>query len=384
MAISQNFPNTRPSLNLNFARSKTLDPRITFSRTNSTATYVDDNGLIVAAGADEPRFDHDFATGESLGLLVEEQRTNLLPYSVVSSTGWSINASTVTANDATAPDGTNTAARIQVHSPGSSNGYVANLNLSVTSGTEYTFSFYVKSQSGSSGTWGINIYDHGGANIGHHRTDVNVTGEWTRVSYSYTPTSGTINVYVSDDRDNTASISDAYVWGAQVEAGGFPTSYIPNTGNSLGRTRTADNVTMTGTNFSDWFNSSEGTIVVDSLVEYDPEATKFVYGISGGSYDLSLRQPHLTGAKFRAVIGGAFSSSPGTGGNAVNGSTTKAAVAYTSSTGRLQVGDSGVDVTPGGAVDGNQLSIGTHNGRIKQLTYYPTRLSNTVLQTLTK
>ena len=75
MAISQNFPNTRPSLNLNFARSKTLDPRITFSRT-SAGTYVDDNGFIKTASADEPRFDHDHTTGESLGLLVEEARSN--------------------------------------------------------------------------------------------------------------------------------------------------------------------------------------------------------------------------------------------------------------------------------------------------------------------
>ena len=61
MAISQNFPNTRPSLNLNFARSKTLDPRITFIRTQtgSEVTFVDESGIIRNVSADEPRFDHD-------------------------------------------------------------------------------------------------------------------------------------------------------------------------------------------------------------------------------------------------------------------------------------------------------------------------------------
>ena len=266
MSIRNVFPTVRPSLNLNFARSKTLDPRITFSRT-TTATYLDSDGLLKTAAADEPRFDHKYENGvvKSLGLLVEEQRTNLLPYSVVSSTGWTISNSTVTANDATAPDGTNTAARIQVHSPGSSNGYVAVLSLSVTSGTEYTFSFYVKSQSGSSGTWGINIYDHGGANIGHHRTDVNVTGEWTRVSYSYTPTSGTINVYISDDRDNTGSISDAYVWGAQIESDKDASSYIPTSGGT--KTRNADNVWIS--DISDFFNPSQGTSVIKFSFRYD-------------------------------------------------------------------------------------------------------------------
>jgi hypothetical protein len=284
MSIKDNFPSVGPSLSLNFARSKTLDPRITFSRT-SVGTYMDGNGLIVTAAADEPRFDHKYENGvvKSLGLLVEEQRTNLLPYSVVDSTNWDDYLNTVTNNDATAPDGTNTAARIQVHSPGSSQGYVTKQSIGVTTGTEYTFSFYVKSQSGSSGTWGINIYDHGGANMGHNRTDVNVTGEWTRVSYSYTPTSGTINVYVSDDRDNTASISDAYVWGAQIEAGGFPTSYIPTEGST--KTRVNDILSIEGTNFTDVYNQTEGSYKVEGFIDGTLPSNTYggIFGAGGGS-----------------------------------------------------------------------------------------------------
>jgi hypothetical protein len=63
MSISQNFPEEGPTLNLNFAGSKTLDPRITFSRT-TTGTYMDANGLIVTAPADAPRFDHRYVNGE--------------------------------------------------------------------------------------------------------------------------------------------------------------------------------------------------------------------------------------------------------------------------------------------------------------------------------
>ena len=80
MSVSQNFPEVRPTLNLNFARSKTLDPRITFTRA-STGTYVGSDGLIKTAVADEARFDHDPETGESLGLLIEGSRTNLINYS---------------------------------------------------------------------------------------------------------------------------------------------------------------------------------------------------------------------------------------------------------------------------------------------------------------
>ena len=88
--------NTQPSLDLQFATGKTLDDRvsgnnlITFSRADATtcATYVDSNGVIQTAAANVPRFDHDPATGESLGLLIEESRTNFLTNSEHLDTGW--------------------------------------------------------------------------------------------------------------------------------------------------------------------------------------------------------------------------------------------------------------------------------------------------------
>jgi len=72
-----------PSLDLRLADSKSLvdsvsgQNLITFSRA-STATYIGSDGLLKTASTNEPRFDHSPLTGESLGLLVEEQRTNLL------------------------------------------------------------------------------------------------------------------------------------------------------------------------------------------------------------------------------------------------------------------------------------------------------------------
>jgi len=69
------FPNVRPSLDLRFALAKKLDPRITFTRASS-GTYFGPDGLMRTAGVNEPRFDHDPITGQSLGLLIEERRTN--------------------------------------------------------------------------------------------------------------------------------------------------------------------------------------------------------------------------------------------------------------------------------------------------------------------
>lgn len=66
-----------PSLNLQFAGAETLDPRITFTRT-TTATFTGSNGLIQTAAIDAPRFDYNPVTLAPLGLLVEEQRVNLV------------------------------------------------------------------------------------------------------------------------------------------------------------------------------------------------------------------------------------------------------------------------------------------------------------------
>ena len=75
--VTADYPTIKPSLNLNFARARALDPRITFTRA-SVGTYVGRDGRIKTAGNNEARFDHDPVTLESLGLLIEESRTNIV------------------------------------------------------------------------------------------------------------------------------------------------------------------------------------------------------------------------------------------------------------------------------------------------------------------
>ena len=392
MSIQQNFPAISPSLNLNFARSKTLDPRITFSRT-STATRVNEQGLVEVVSADIPRFDHKYENGviKSLGLLVEESRSNIIPYSVVSTTaGWSINSSTLTNNATTAPDGNNTAARVQVES---TNGYVADLSIPVSAGTTYTFSFWLKSVSGS-GTWGINIYDHGGANIGHHRTTVNITEEWQRVSYTYTPTGTQVNAYISDDRDNLATISDGYVWGAQLEAGSFMTSLIPTSGGTA--IREPDSVTMTGDNFSDWYNQDEGTVYVSQKLKavQDTNRNNLVYLINANGngtdyfYNTNKGNQHI----FVFGDGGTNYSRFGESSDSTDSTI---AWAYDVSGDDFKAYYNGIEATnetsnnTPSATSHNQLELGAtagdkYCGHISKLTYYPTRLTNAQLQNLTK
>ena len=139
LEFSDDYPTIEPSLKLNFADARALDPRITFTRA-STATYVGRDGLIKTAGVNEARFDHDPTTGESLGLLIEEERTNLIPNGdQIGGTGWSnpgSNSSNLSTNNP-APTGENVA------STWSGPGYYEVVS-GTTDGTTYMMSVYAK------------------------------------------------------------------------------------------------------------------------------------------------------------------------------------------------------------------------------------------------
>ena len=132
---------------------------------------------------------------------------------------WANVGHVITTNQAIAPDGSLTADRIQA-TTGSGGDYTAILNNSSVGGASYTFSFWVKSVSGATGTWGVNYY-----NGAHNRTTVPITGEWARQYITFTGTGGQFNVYIADNRTSLATITDAYVWGAQLERGTTPTIY---------------------------------------------------------------------------------------------------------------------------------------------------------------
>ena len=63
LEVTQEYPSIRPTLDLNFAATKSLDRRIIFTR-DSVGTYTDENGLVKYATNNVPRFDHDPTTHE--------------------------------------------------------------------------------------------------------------------------------------------------------------------------------------------------------------------------------------------------------------------------------------------------------------------------------
>lgn len=408
MSISQNFPATWPSLTLDFANSKTLDPRVTFTRA-STGTYVGADGLVKTAVADQARFDHDPATGESLGLLIEESRVNSYRYSSdLSNAYWGQQNLLITANSTTSPDGSNTATLLVPTT--TLGGHYIKPNIAVT--TNYiTISIFIK----SAGHRYIMIRGDNQSNF--HTFDIingTITGQsslnssiasiknygnsWYRCVLSYIP-GGVGNdpeVYFANVSDyNTANFSGngvdgAYFWGAQLEAGSFPTSYVPTSGSQV--IRSQDLAIISGTNFSPWYNPSEGTAFISARMKTSNDATGIpAYGFKstansnyyyGFSRDNVNPYHYVNTSNVNSYLYGTLSSSGsykaslGIKQNSIN-SYINGVQNYNTTTATLFTPD--ILYLGGGYTATNIL-----NGHISQFKYYPVRVTDSQLQALTK
>lgn len=234
--------NMMPSLMLDFAAG-VLDQRITFTRTTSGTYYK--NGLVTTASANVPRFQSDPVTGESQGLLIENGATNLVCGSETFATSggannWTDSNITRDGTLRTSPDGTTNALRIAA---AAGNATVLN-NLALTSAAR-TFSVWIRRVSG---TGNIDLTMDGGTAW----TTQSVTASWMRFQMTATTTAH-VGIRIVDAAD------EIEIWGAQVEAQILASSYIPTTIATVARG--ADSASMTGTNFSSWYNRGEGTIL---------------------------------------------------------------------------------------------------------------------------
>lgn len=399
MSISQNFPDLTPSLNLNFAGSKKLDSRVTFTR-GSTGTYMDDNGIIKTAGINQPRFDHSFngTSVESLGLLVEESRTNLLlqsttPDNLVSP--WGKGTNTTRIGTTTSPDGTNTA--VYYSGDGSSANEFVTQSVSLSTNTTYTVSVWAKLISGSIPTSGNIIsaeYNNGSGSV---RSNVpfngNITTEWKRFATTFTNVnSGTYNQFLIADQNNTAQIA---IWGAQLEAGAFRTSYIPTTSTTV--TRSADAASITGTNFSNWYNPNEWTLFVNqsvssSVLLSSPAEAQNVFINDGTTnnyyairYVTDTTSPYIDG--YANTSGVPVIDTAGSSGSTFpNPVKSIFAVKLNDSAFCYNGNTVEVDSTSTLSTSVNRMTIGgsPKTGTISQVSYYPKRLTNTQMQNLTK
>lgn len=262
-----------PALKLSFT-SATLDPRITFTRSGNTATRVNASGYIETVNADTPRFDYDPVTLACRGLLVEEQRANSLTYSnTLSNAAWSTLNMTVGASSEISPNGTTDAFLLTASS---ANAFLYRTSVFVASATSYTISCYCKQGTTpvvnvdfvtagyaqgararfvlSTGT--VSTITNYGSVTGTTASIVAARNGWYRCSISLTVPAGAYFVQLL----TTESGKTIHACNAQLEAGAFATSYIPTTTTAL--TRNADVATITGTNFSDFWQAGKGGVLV--------------------------------------------------------------------------------------------------------------------------
>ena len=386
MAIKGRFPAIRPSLDLNFAKTKRLDPRITFTRASS-GTYVGRDGLIKTAGVNEARFDHNPTTGESLGLLVEEARTNLVLRSEELSTSpWTAANVTRTNNFAAAPNGSVTATKLEATT---SDGIVYQ-SVSVSTSTNYTFSIWLRADTATPIT--IYLLTNGFAAIASQAVNINTS--WQRLSINGNSGANAVILCAIGGGTTFSSPEVVYAWGAQLEAGAFATSYIPTT--TATATRAADVASITGTNFSSWYRQDEGTVFVDNT-NYGVSNTRIV------SFSDNSQSNRFTVARGTGLSGNINTTVTISGVAQVNslvlasslsfGSAAKAAVAIkasdfagsanglapvTQATGSTPTTLSQVTIG-----NGETLGANTFAGTIRRLAYWPQRLSNATLQALT-
>jgi hypothetical protein len=182
-------------------------------QSSTVGEYIPTTSTINSA----PRFDHDPQTGESLGLLVEEARTNLFVRSEeFDDASWTKSSASITTNTTTAPDGTITA---DTYSGTGSSGVRQTVTL--TSGTVYTISFYVKSA--GLGNDGFRLV----INSAQSSSNFTATSEWQR--FTFTATSANTGARTCGiHRNSSGGNVDVLIWGAQMEAELLPHLLHPN------------------------------------------------------------------------------------------------------------------------------------------------------------
>jgi hypothetical protein len=356
-----------------------------------------------------PRFDFDPVTLAARGLLIEEQRTNLLTYSEqFNNAAWTADNVIKTADTTTSPDGTVNADSI-TESATTANHRIYQVLSKAASAITYTASVYAKTNGRNmrlhfdGGTVGNSVSAGFNLSAGTISVAATATGTFSGASATITPvgngwyqctvtgTTGTEttvrpNIFVLNGTtdyyagDGTSGI---YVWGAQLEAGSFATSYIPTLASTV--TRSADVATVN--TLSPWFNATEGTL----FAEFNA-STGVSYCAPTSLYTDANNEITIVGgtagagaAGFVVVAGGSVQANPGT-----RALSRKIAGAYKLNDFAVSTNGAAAATDTSGTVPsistlglGSSYSSSYLNGHLRRVAYYPRRLANAELQALT-
>lgn len=398
--------------------------KITFTRA-SGATRVNSLGLIETVGNDVPRIDYDPVTLAAKGLLVEEQRSNLVLWSNdPSNATWTkTNLNDVT-NKTTGPDAVaNTGTLLNENTVNSEHGVSQNFTKAATA-TTYTLSCFAKVGVGrtritlagysntESGTGTFAPFDlssgqtgtlsvRGSGWSGSTSSIASFGNGWYRCTLTVTTSTGTDITFqiLNDSGSGTATQARSYagtigngcyIYGAQLEAGSFATSYIPTT--SASTTRSAD-VAQVGTAAFP-YSATEGTLVISADTVRTSGYGSIVSARLDTNNNINIGVVGASGYENIKIAGA--ETALWNDANAINvnkyanGAIAKAGIAYKANDSAAAVnGTAGTTNTTSAITAWDTLQIGNDpinrylNGHIRQITYVPRRLSNAELQTRT-
>jgi hypothetical protein len=276
----------KPTIDWSFLGS--IPDGLTFTNASANRSYFDAAGVMRFAATNEPRFDYDPVTHEPLGLLIEEQRTNLAPYSAVTSGNFGLVSIFTSYNNPGTqdPTGLYTAARLRISDASSSHLLTATA-VSFVNGTRYTLSAFVKADTadrvqltGGNTAFGFAQYANfrlAGdgtvlASLGCTPYIKQCSNGWYRISITLQATadsSGTAGAYAFINSDTATRLpifvgndtDSLYIWGFQVEAAAFALSLIPTSGSA--ETRAAD---LSSTYSIPWFKAGAFSMLAEASV----------------------------------------------------------------------------------------------------------------------
>ena len=382
-------------------------------QSSTVGEYIPTTSTINSA----PRFDHNPTTGESLGLLVEEQRTNSIRNNTMVGavagtpgtvpTNWFVYVGSGT-GVATSIVGTGvesgiTYVDIRFNGTPSASTTWSVINepgnvIAAATGQSWTYSAWARISAGSSAnvTSPVIFFDENqGINYitGGSIATSYLTSTWQRYSATRTLSGGATIDRVNGGLRFSVTAGQAInitlrIGLPQLEQGAFATSVIPTT--TAAATRSADVASISGSNFSSWYRQDEGTVFASASVTTPSYSAGVLWDIgAGGAFGSTA---------YCAWNGSQWTLNPLTA--PLNLFSVVASSALSANASALQLNNS-VIAANGllGSVDSScslpssptTLSIGKagwasgnfFNGTIRRCTYYPQRLANTLLQAIT-
>jgi hypothetical protein len=378
----------------------------------TTAFRTNASGILESVASGVPRLDYP-AAGGCPSLLVEPAATNLLLRSEeFDNASWVAQDISVTPNTSISPDGATTGDKIVEAATTSTHFVAQSLNLIIQN---YTFSIYAKqgerqylcvsaSNVGSfSATFDLSAGTVVGSNNAVSASIQNVGNGWyrcvvvknvtatgssaLRIGTGNSATVATAGFVQSYTGDGTSGI---FIWGAQVETGSVATSYIPTVAATA--TRNADVISKTGV--SGFIGQTQGTLYAEVLANNFSATNRRVLCISSSANDRIVLSS-LIGQqnRYQAVVvtGGSVQAQIVTTIDYAENTPIKMAVAYANNdvvfyVNGVQIGtDTSATIPVSNRVDvGSQIGVEQFiNGRIRAAAIYPTRLTNSQLQSLT-